>query len=83
MELMFSKYVNKMLAAAVYEYDGAVKQWATWITGVPGVYAQGVTVEAARDELASVLEDHLISSLQEGRHIPGLVFSKKANVKTA
>lgn len=83
MELMFSKQINKMLAAAEYEYDGLVKQWAAWIKGVPGVYAQGPTVESARDELASVLEDYLLSSLQEGKRIPGLIFPKKANVKIA
>lgn len=68
---MFAKYIEKTLSRATYEYDGAVKQWAAWIEGMPGVYAQGPTVEDARRELSSVLEDHVLVSLQEGRRIPG------------
>lgn len=77
MELMFSKYIEKTLSRAAYEYDGAVKQWAAWIEGMPGVYAQGPTVEDARRELSSVLEDHILVSLHEGRKIPGFwLFSR-------
>ena len=73
---MFSKYIEKMLARATYEYDESVKQWAAWIDEVPGVYAQEPTVEGARKELASVLEDYILVSLSEGRRVPGFTFSK-------
>lgn len=85
MEFIFAKYIEKMLSQATYEYDESVKQWATWIDELPGVYAQAPTVEAAREELASVLEDYILVSLSEGKRVPGFVFSgsaKRAYAKT-
>lgn len=78
MELFLAKYIEKALEKATYEYDESVKQWAAWIEEVPGVYAQASTVEAARKELASVLEDYVLLSLSEGKRVPGFVFPKSA-----
>ena len=76
MELTFSKYIEKMLTKATYEYDKEVKQWAAWINEVPGVYAQAPTVEEARKDLVSVLEDHILVSLSEGKQIPGFMLRR-------
>lgn len=78
MELFLTKFIEKALEKATYEYDESVKQWAAWIEDIPGVYAQESTVEAARKELASVLEDYVLISLSEGKRIPGFMFSKSA-----
>ena len=82
MELALSKYIEKLLSCAKYEYDDSVKQWAAWIDGLPGVYAQGQKVEEARQELASTLEEHILISISERKLIPGFELSKKLYVKT-
>ena len=82
MELTITKYIEKSLGKATYEYDEAVKQWAAWVDDVPGVYAQVPTVENTRRELASVLEDHILTSLNEGKNIPGFSFPKRTYAKT-
>ena len=66
-----------MLGQAIYEHDGTVNRWAAWIEGVPGVYAQGRTVEETRNDLASGLEAYLLVSLQEGITISGFKMPKK------
>ena len=75
MESTFSKYIERMLAKATYEYDESVKQWAAWVGDMPGVYAQAPTVEETRRELSSVLEDYVLVSLSEGKRIPGFIFT--------
>ena len=82
MELALSKYIEKLLSRARYEYDDSVKQWAAWIEGLPGVYAQGQEVEETRQELASTLEEYILISISERKKIPGFEFSKKLYVKT-
>lgn len=82
MELALSKYIEKLLSRAKYEYDNSVKQWATWVDGLPGVYAQGQKVEEARQELASTLEEYILISIREGKLVPGFELSKKLHVKT-
>lgn len=82
MQLLFSKYIEKMLARASYEYDEAVKQWAAWIEELPGVYAQGNTVEETRATLASVLEDYVLVSVAEKKRIPHFAFAKRLHAKT-
>ncbi len=63
-----------MLTKATYKYDESVKRWAAWINEVPGVYAQAPTIEEARKDLASVLEDYVLVSLSEGKRVPGFNF---------
>ena len=78
MESNFAQYIQKFLRSAHYEYDPSVKNWAGWIEGYPGVYAQAETVEEVRADLISVLEDFLILDLQEGKRIPGVSVSPRA-----
>ena len=82
MELALLKYIEKSLNRAKYEYDDSVKQWIAWIEGLPGVYAQGQKVEEARQELASTLEEYVLISISEKKHIPGFELSRKLYVKT-
>jgi predicted RNase H-like HicB family nuclease len=35
-----------------------VGEWCGWINGLPGVYAQGESVEIVRQELAEMVEEH-------------------------
>lgn len=78
MESSFVQYIQKLLRRAHYEYDPSVKNWAGWIEGYPGVYAQAETVEEARADLISTLEDFLILDLQGGKRIPGVSVSPRA-----
>lgn len=82
MELALSKYIEKLLSRAKYEYDVSVKQWAAWVEGLPGVYAQGAKIEDARQELASTLEEYVLISISERKSIPGFELSKKLHAKT-
>lgn len=82
MELALSKYIEKLLNRAKYEYDDSVKQWAAWVEGIPGVYAQGHKVEETRQELASILEERVLLDISERKRIPGFELSKKLYVKT-
>ena len=77
MNFLFLQFIEKMLGRATYEYDETVHQWAAWIEGFPGVYAQARSVEDARQDLASSLEEYLIISLKEGESVPGFAFPKK------
>ena len=77
MNFLFSKFIEKMLGRATYEYDDTVRRWAAWIKGVPGVYAQGRNVEETRSDLASCLEEYLVVSLQEGAVVSGFKMPKK------
>lgn len=82
MKLALSKYIEKLLSRAKYEYDDSVKQWAAWVEGLPGVYAQGRKIEEARQELASTLEEYILISISERKNIPGFELSKKLHAKT-
>ena len=83
MRLILSEYIEKLLAGAKYEYDDSVRQWAAWIEGFPGVYAQGKRVEDVRQELVSALEEHILLSIREGKRIPGFMLSRKSHAKAA
>ena len=83
MKLIFSQYIEQLLARAKYEYDESVKQWAAWIEGFPGVYAQGKQVEEVRQKLAATLEEYLLLNIREGKRIPGFSFSPKSHAKAA
>ena len=71
MKLIFSEFIEKALLRARYEYDDSVKQWAAWIDGFPGVYAQGRRIEDVRQELAATLEEYLLLSIREGKRVSG------------
>ena len=63
-KLLIEQYVERHLSSASYEHDPTLDQWMGWIEAVPGVYAQQKTMEETRDELAEVLEEHLLLSLR-------------------
>jgi len=83
MKLHFSEFIEKAIARARYEYDATVKQWAAWVDGFPGVYAQGKRIEDVRQELASTLEDYLLLKIREGKRVPGFDMPKRSHVKVA
>lgn len=83
MKLSLQAFIEKIISRAHYEYDDSIRQWAAWIEGFPGVYAQGKSVEGTRQDLVSTLEEHILLSIKEGRRIPGFVFSGKSNAKAA
>ena len=78
MKLKVPNFVEKNLSNARYEYDRSVKSWAGWIEDFPGVYAQGKTIEAARDELGEILEEYLLVNLQEKKKVKGFTLSRYA-----
>ena len=81
--LLFTEYIEKQLKNAVYTYDKSVSQWSAWIDGTPGVYAQAPTIEEARADLASLLEEFTLLAVREGQKIRGFPFSKMRHAKTA
>lgn len=72
MNLILVKFIDKQLIRAKYEYDDSVDQWAAWIDGFTGVYAQAPTIEEARDDLASAIEEHILISIRNGENIRGI-----------
>jgi len=83
MKLLFSEFIEKAIARAHYEYDDSVKQWAAWVDGFSGVYAQGKRIEAVRQELALTLEEYLLLRIREGKRVPGFGIPKRSHVKAA
>ncbi|MFA7308664.1 MAG: type II toxin-antitoxin system HicB family antitoxin [Patescibacteria group bacterium] len=73
MNLYIPSFIEHILSQATYEYDEAASSWAAWVDSFPGVYAQNKTIEMARHDLASVIEDFIIVSLREGHPIPGFI----------
>ncbi len=71
MVLRTQQFIEKMLAKAEYRFDGSVKEWAGWIKGLPGIYAQAKDLEGARNQLAEILEEYLFASFQEKKKIKG------------
>lgn len=70
MELFIAKYIENLLKKAKYEYDDATNSWCASIDELPGAYAQADSVEEARNELASVVEDYIFVSLYERQQLP-------------
>lgn len=71
MNLRVQNFIETQLARAEYKRDESVNAWAGWIKGLPGIYAQGDTLEEVRNELAEVLEEYLLVSLQENKSVKG------------
>ena len=71
MKLYITQYIENLLRRAEYEYDEATKSWCASIDDLPGAYAQADTVEKAREQLAEVIEDYILISLQEKHPLPG------------
>lgn len=85
MNLVLLKFVEKQLGRAKYEYDESVHQWAAWVDGFPGVYAQAPSVEQAREDLASGIEEYVLISIRKGERIRGVALPelpRRAYAKT-
>ena len=72
MHLKIQQFVEDNLERAEYKFDDSVKQWAGWVNGLPGIYAQADSIELARRDLAEVIEEFVIVSLREKKKVKGL-----------
>jgi predicted RNase H-like HicB family nuclease len=66
----FQKYILAVLSQAKYEYDKDLKVYVASVSQLSGVVAQAKTIEAAREELAEIIEDWILVALQFGDTIP-------------
>ena len=66
---MFNDYIAKAVEFAEYERMESGRYFAT-IPQFKGLWAEGRTVEAARRELISTLEDWVLLALRFGDDIP-------------
>jgi len=66
---MLINYINAALKKAEYKKldDGS---WFGEIPGFPGVWANGKTLEACREELIEVLEEWLLLKIRDGDELP-------------
>ena len=71
MKLYITQYVENLLRRAEYEYDKETKSWCASVKNLPGAYAQADTIEEVREQLAEVIEDYILVSLQEKHPLPG------------
>ncbi|RLC33455.1 MAG: type II toxin-antitoxin system HicB family antitoxin [Candidatus Nealsonbacteria bacterium] len=71
MKLYITQYIENLLRKAEYEYDKETGSWCASVADLPGVYAQGDTVEETREQLAEVIEDYILVSLREKQRLPG------------
>ena len=79
LNLFINNYIEKMLKKVKYEYDEETKSWCAILKELPGVYAQADSVEDVRQQVAEVIEDFIIVSLQKEHKLPS--FNKKINLK--
>lgn len=80
MKLYIAEYIENLLKKAEYEYDEETRSWCASVKELPGAYAQADTVEEAREQLAEVIEDYILVSLQDKQILPG--FKKLTKEKT-
>jgi predicted RNase H-like HicB family nuclease len=66
---MLTEYVVAALKHAEYRRLGD-GEWFGEIPLTPGVWATGKTVEEAREELRTVLEDWMLIGLRKGEKLP-------------
>ncbi len=67
---MLTSYINAALRKAHYELLPDGEGYFGTIEGLQGVWAQGDTLEACREELQEVLEEWIILGLRMGHPIP-------------
>ena len=66
---MLTQYINAAMHEAHYELMENGRYFAT-IPACKGLWAEGPTLEASRDELASTLESWILVGLQFGDSLP-------------
>jgi len=64
-------YMSKAIEQAEYKRLED-RSWFAEIPGFPGVWANGATVEACRQELLEVLEEWLVLKLRDRDPIPAI-----------
>jgi predicted RNase H-like HicB family nuclease len=69
---MLTEYLRLAMSRAHYELLGGGEGFYGEIPGFQGVLAQGETLEACREELASTLEDWLLFRISRHLSIPVL-----------
>ena len=67
---MLTSYILAAMRHAHYEIIDDPMPFYGSIPGCPGVWANGETLEACREELQSVLEDWIVLGLRLGHPIP-------------
>lgn len=67
---MFSEYIEAALEKAVYKIIDDEEPIFVSVPELPGAWATGKTVEAARKELITVIEGWIALRLRMGRPIP-------------
>ena len=68
---MLLAYMSKAIEQAEYKRLED-RSWFAEIPGFPGVWANGATVEACRQELLEVLEEWLVLKLRDQDPIPAI-----------
>ena len=79
---MLTDYIREAIRLAHYELTENERFFAT-IPPLEGLWAEGVTLEACREELQSTLEDWLMLGFRLGHEIPvvaGIDLNAKAPV---
>ena len=69
---MLIEYIKAAMKRAKYEIIEDPNPFYGEIPDLPGVWANGPTLEACRDELEEVVEGWLLLGLRRGHHIPVL-----------
>jgi len=69
---MLTAYINAALRRAHYEILPEGEGYVGRIEGLRGVWAQGDTLEACREELREVLEEWIIVGLKMGHPLPAI-----------
>jgi len=67
---MLTAYIGTALRHAQYEQMEDGEGWFATISGFPGLWAHGNTVEETRQDLASALEGWIILGLRQGEKLP-------------
>jgi predicted RNase H-like HicB family nuclease len=69
---MLTAYITAAMGKAHYEILQDGEGYFGSIKGLQGVWAQGDTLEACREELREVLEEWIIFGLRMGHPIPAI-----------
>ena len=67
---MLTRYMNAALAHAQYELLSDEEGYYASIPELPGVWGNGETIEATRDDLREALEGWIALALQRGVKVP-------------
>ncbi len=83
MELKTQQFIESKLAKAEYRFDESVKEWAGWINGFPGIYAQADSIEKVRAQMGEMIEEYIFTNLQENKSIKGFAFGSPSKYAKA